>query len=80
VIVDLDDAGAALGGVLELDVDEQAVATRPTPIMAVRILARRQEFTVLPSLEGRAFHVQPARSVRLLSVPGGQRCPPAVPT
>jgi hypothetical protein len=38
-----DDVGAALGLVelaeLEVDVDEQAVAARPRPIMTVRILA-----------------------------------------
>ena len=43
---------------LEVDVDEQAVAARPRPIMAVRILARLRGFTVLPSRKASAFHVQ----------------------
>ena len=56
---------------LEVDVDEQAVAVRPRPIMAVRILARLRDFTVLPFRKASAFHVQPTRSVRLLSVRAG---------
>jgi len=51
-----DEAGFALGilevdevlEVVEDDVDEQAEAARPRPIMAVRILARLRGFTVLP--------------------------------
>jgi hypothetical protein len=41
---------------LVVDVDEQAVAARPRPIMAVRILAWWPGFTVLPFSKGqRAF-------------------------
>jgi hypothetical protein len=47
---------------LEADVDEQAVAARPRPIMAVRILARLRGFTVLPFRKASAFHVQLAAS------------------
>ncbi|HYB48640.1 MAG TPA: hypothetical protein VED20_15020, partial [Streptosporangiaceae bacterium] len=56
-----DDVGLALEVLelaeLEADVDEQAVAARARPIMAVRILARLLGFTVLPSRKASAFHV-----------------------
>jgi hypothetical protein len=54
-----DDVRAALGLVeVEVDVDEQAVAARARPIMAVKILARLRGFTVLPFRKASAFHVQ----------------------
>jgi len=65
---------------LELDEDEQAVAARPRPIMAVRTLARLRGFTVLPSRKARALHVQLERSAQLISVPGRRHRPSVVPT
>jgi hypothetical protein len=44
---------ASLPELAELEVDEeQAVAVRPSPMMAVRILARPTGFTVLPFQNG----------------------------
>jgi hypothetical protein len=78
------DVGAVLGvfepAEVEAGVDEQAVAARPRPIMAVRILARLRGFTVLPSQKASAFHVQPKRIARLRFMPGRPHRPPVVPT
>jgi hypothetical protein len=70
--------GVALGvvGVPEVDVDEQAVAARPRPAIAVMILAMRQDFTVLPSLKAHAFHVQPG-AMRPAAIHDGQAAWPA---
>jgi hypothetical protein len=43
---------------LDVDVDEQAVAARPRPIMTDMILAIRQDFTVLPSWKGQCLPSQ----------------------
>src|SRR5579864_3296063 len=76
--------GVALGvvGVLEVDVDEQAVAARPNPTMTVKIVERRNDFTVPPSPEGarRLPYSGRMRASSRLSVSGRQHRPPAVPT
>src|ERR1700678_744698 len=56
---------------LEVDVDEQAVAVRPRPTMAVRILARLRDFTVLPFRRPAPSTSSRRRFVRLLSVRAG---------
>ena len=74
------DVGFALAALelaeLEAEVDEQAVAARPRPIMAVRILARLCGFTVLPSRKATAFHVQP-ETTRPAVLRCGQAASPA---
>src|SRR5580700_9401614 len=78
-----DDVGVVVGVVkldeLEVDVDEQAVAARPRPIMPVRILARLRDFTVLPFRKASAFHVQPEAFRPAAIRPGRRHRPPAVP-
>jgi len=75
-----DDVGFALvvfePAGLEAGVDEQAVAARPRPIMAVRILARLRGFTVLPSQKASALHVQ-LESLRPAGIRTGQAASPA---
>src|SRR5271170_7886635 len=70
-----DDVGVVVGVVgfdeLEVDVDEQAVAARPRPIMPVRILARLRDFTVLPLSEGQRLP-RPAGGVPSGCYPSGQ--------